>query len=315
MTHTFREVEVPENADTLRVDRFLALRFRDLSRSKLVRGIEAGLVQRAGRVLRKGHKLRAGDVLQIFIPGIAPDSPPPPFPQILHEDAGLIVVNKPAGMLCHPVGTAFAWALIGLARARFPGAELVHRLDRDTSGCIALTSSLALNRALKKAIAEGRTGKVYEAICKGEIPWEQRTLTGPIGPAGGVIRIQMAVRVDGKPARTDVTVIERQPGFTRVRCVLHTGRTHQIRVHLADAGFPLLGDRMYGVPPEVFLRSLDHGADATVREWAGAPHHALHAAQLTLPMASGPVTTTAPLPDDLQRWWNTPGVLPHDGVL
>ena len=303
---------MPDAAGGMRLDQFLAKRFRDFSRTALAKGIKAGEVHCGGRPLRAGHRVREGQVLEIAIPGIAPAGDPPPPPPVLHHAQGLLGFDKPSGMLCHPTGTAFAWALVGLARAEHPGADLVHRLDRDTSGCIALTTDEALNRDLKQALKAGQTRKEYDAIVKGEIPWDHQELTGPIGPAGGVIRIQMAVRPDGKSARTDVTVVARQPGYTRVRCRIHTGRTHQIRVHLATAGFPLLGDRMYGVDPEVFLRTLDHGADRQVVEAAGAPHHALHAAELELPMPAGPVVVRAPLPTDLARWWDQPQRLPLD---
>ena len=287
----------------MRLDHFLAAWFRNFTRSQLVRGIRAGQVTCDGRVLRAGARMRTGMQLEIAIEGIAPTSGPPPFPDILFQGGGLLVIDKPAGLLCHPTGTAFAWSVIGLAKERWPTAELVHRLDRDTSGCLALTTDPDLNRELKLAIAEGRTGKVYQALCKGDIPWDEQVLEGPIGPADGEIRIQMAVRPDGKSARTDVSVLGRRHGLTRVRCRIHTGRTHQIRVHLAHAGFPLLGDRLYGVPPEIFLHSLDHGLDARVQEATGAARHALHAAELTLPFQGEELTVRADPPEDFEDWW------------
>lgn len=302
---TTRSLPVPEGVDGMRLDHFLRAWFRTFSRTQLARGIRAGQVTCDGRVLRAGTRVRPGMRLEIGIDGIAPTSGPPPFPDIVHESDGLVVLNKPSGLLCHPTGAAFAWSVIGLAKERWPRAELVHRLDRDTSGCLAVTTDPELNRALKIAIAEGRTKKVYQALCKGEIPWEEQVIEGPIGPADGEIRIQMAVRPDGKSARTDVTVLGRRHGLTRVRCRIHTGRTHQIRVHLAHAGFPLLGDRLYGVPPEVFLHSLDHGTDAFVVASTGAPRHALHAAELTLPLPQGEVEISAPPPEDFEGWWAT----------
>ncbi|MCA9572536.1 MAG: RluA family pseudouridine synthase, partial [Myxococcales bacterium] len=200
-TPATRSLSVPEGVDGMRLDHFLSRWFRDLSRTQLARGIRSGLVSLDGRVLRAGTRVRVGMVLEIGIPGIAPESGPPPFPEVLYDHGGLVVLDKPAGMLCHPTGTAFAWAVIGLAKERWPEAELVHRLDRDTSGCLALTTDPALNAQLKTAIAEGRTRKVYQALCRGTIPWDEQVLDGPIGPADGPIRIQMAVRPDGKDAR------------------------------------------------------------------------------------------------------------------
>jgi 23S rRNA pseudouridine1911/1915/1917 synthase len=303
----------------MRLDTFLSKRFRDFSRSALKKGIQAGEVTLDGRALRASTRVVEGQVLAIRIAGIAPDAPPPPLPPVLYEADGLIVLDKPAGMLVHPVGTRFAWAVVGLARERWPDIELLHRLDRDTSGCLAMTDDPALNRFWKAAIQRGDTRKEYQAIVKGEIPWDRQRVDVPIGPADGVIRIQMAARNDGRDARTDVTVLDRQPGYTRVHCRIHTGRTHQIRVHLAHLGFPILGDRLYGVPPDVFLRTLDDGPesdgrwDEATRIATGAPHHALHAAELELPFPDGRrVTVTSPWPSDLDRWWADPSVLPHD---
>ena len=123
----------------------------------------------------------------------------------------------------------------------------------------------------------------------------------------------MGVRPDGLSACTEVTVLERGPTMTRVRCVLLTGRTHQIRVHLAHAGFPIVGDRLYGVSPDVFLRILDTGVDDTIIEAVGAPRHALHARRITLPHPEGAeLSLEAPFPTDLARWWADPSVLPFD---
>jgi 23S rRNA pseudouridine1911/1915/1917 synthase len=176
-----------------------------------------------------------------------------------------------------------------------------------------LTRDLDANRHLKAAVKGGSVTKVYEAIVRGVVPWDDAVLDGPIGPDGGPIRIRMAVREDGLSARTEVRVLERGAELTRVSCVLHTGRTHQIRVHLAHAGHPVLGDRLYGVPPDVFLHVLARGADRAAIEAAGAPRHALHAARVELPHPDGNrLSIEAPLPADLTRWWRDPSVLPHD---
>jgi len=228
----------------------------------------------------------------------------------------VIALDKPPGLLAHPSGFAFAWAVIGLAKARWPDdrIDLVHRLDRDTSGVIVLTRDLEANRFLKGAIKAGDCEKDYEAFSRGEIPWPERVIDGAIGPDDGVIRIKMAITEDGLPARTDVKVVATQPGMTHIGCRIHTGRTHQIRVHLDSVGHGLVGDRMYGVAPEVFLHTLDHGADAWVREQAGAPRQALHATRVSVPHPDGGVLEVrSPLPADMVRWWRSPHTLPHDG--
>ena len=313
-TLRYRALEVPEPADGMRLDQFLARRFSDRSRTWFSRGIREGLVRdEQDKPLRGSTRLRAGDLLRLFLPGLAPSTLPPAMPNILFEDNRVAVIDKPAGLLAHPTGTRFAWSVVGIAREQWPDVHLVHRLDRDTSGVLLLAKDDEANRFLKEKIKFGALHKVYEALARGRIDWSQRRLEGPIGPAGGIIRIQMAVRENGLSARTDVEVLERRQTMTRVRCVLHTGRTHQIRVHLHHAGHALVGDRMYGVPAEVFLRTLEHGADPVVVEAAGAPRHALHASTVRFPHPDGgELEVTAPWPTDLTRWWEDPRVLPHD---
>jgi 23S rRNA pseudouridine1911/1915/1917 synthase len=310
-----RPLTIPAWAAGMRVDKYLARRFPNHSRTSLARGIRNGEVRDGnGSPLRAGTSLKGEQTLLLTLPGIAPDGAPPPLPDILHIDDRVIVLDKPAGLLAHPSGLDFSWAVIGLAKDRWPEdrIDLVHRLDRDTSGVIVLTRDIEANRSLKAALKAGSCEKHYEALCRGEIPWDTRTLEGPIGSNDGKIRIKMAVRDNGLSARTDVRVIARKPDMTHVACRIHTGRTHQIRVHLDSIGHSLIGDRMYGVPEEVFLHTLDHGADPWVREQAGAPRQALHATRVTLPHPNGgTMTFHSPLPPELVQWWNHPEVLPH----
>jgi 23S rRNA pseudouridine1911/1915/1917 synthase len=315
-----RELEVTSRAAGMRVDRFLAARFPDRSRTSFARALRAGEVRDAtGQTLRASTTLRGDEVLHLYIPGLAPAGAPPPLPPVLYEDDRVIVLNKPPGMMAHPAGTEFAWAVIGLAREAWPddAIDLVHRLDQDTSGAIVLSKDLEANRALKGALLTGRVRKHYLAICRGITDWDSRELTGSIGAADGIIRIQMAVRPDGLPARTDVEVLGRQAcGLSLVRCRLHTGRTHQIRVHLAHAGLPILGDRMYGVPPDVFLDTRSTGALSEAHlSLVGAPRQALHAAEVCFPHPDGGERVVqAPLLEDMTRWWDDPGSLPWAGL-
>lgn len=307
----FREIEVPSVGDGMRLDRFLALFFQDRSRSWMRDGIREGLVRDpADRPLRPAHRLRTGQVLRLYLPDISPREPPPPFPSVLHEDDRVIAVDKPAGLLCHPAGTAWAWAVISMAKERWADdrVDLVHRLDRDTSGVLLLTRDVEANRHLKRALLQGDCEKEYLAMCRGVIPWDRQEVDAPIGSRGGVVRIQMGVRPEGLPARTTVKVLARAPAHTLVACRLHTGRTHQIRVHMEHVGHSLHGDRMYGLPPEVFLESLDHGLTPGVLAAAGAPRQALHAARTRVPHPDGfDLEVRAPAPDDLRGWWADAG--------
>lgn len=314
--YTYRELQVPDNADGLRLDRFLALRFRNRSRSELVRAIKAGQVtDPTGRVLRAAYTVRAKEMLHLFIPEIAPAEAPPPFPEVLYEDDRVVVVNKPPGLMAHPAGTRFVYALVSLARSHWPDdhMDLVHRLDKDTSGVLVMTKDVEANRFLKARMKEGDCRKEYVAITKGVPDWDHRLIDAPIGDQGGLIRIQRGVVPDGLPSRTEVDVLARNPeaGLAMVRCRLHTGRTHQIRVHLHHEGFPLLGDLMYGVPPEMFLHCVDHGIDTTFYETTGAERQALHAARIVFPHPDGTERDVhAPLPPDMTSWWEHPERLP-----
>jgi len=300
-----RVLDVPLRGDGMRLDRFLAARFADRSRSELVKGIKKGQVcTPEGVVLRSSSTVRAGQLLHITIAGIAPSTPPPAMPQILFEDDHVAVLNKPPGLLAHPAGTAFAWSVIRAAKDHWPEhrVDLAHRLDRDTSGTMTLAKQADANRFLKAAFVQGRAIKIYEAVCRGVIPWDSRSLDGSIGPHGGEIRILMAVRADGLASRTDAVVLRRGENWTHVRLRLHTGRTHQIRVHMADAGFPLLGDRLYGLPFDVALRGMEEGWDEAAIVASGAKRQALHAASIRFPHPTGgEVVVTAPVPEDMRR--------------
>lgn len=314
----YRELKVPPQAAGMRLDRFLSAWFRERSRSELARAVKDGQVRdEHERPLRPSAIVKPEQRLRLYVAGIAPADDPPPFPAILHEDARYLVVDKPAGMLAHPAGEDWAWSVVQLARARFgPEIDLVHRLDRDTSGVLLLGKDPDAVRFAKVALQERSAEKDYLAISKGSAGFSHTMLDGPIGPDDGEIRIRMAIRPDGLPALTEVWTEERrtEPEFSLIRCRLHTGRTHQIRLHLAFAGLPLLGDRMYGVPSWVFLRAWEQGVDEAVIRAAGAPRQALHAARLRIPHPDGAtLEVEAPFPEDMRRWWDAPAVLPLDG--
>ncbi len=299
-----RSLYISSSGDGRRVDVYLTARFPIFSRSAYARWLKDGQVIRAGKPLKPSSILHLGDVIHIHIAGIAPETPEPPMPQILHEDDRIIAVSKPPGMLCHPAGHRFAWGLIGIMKRARPRdtIDLVHRLDRETSGVMLLTKDREANAWMKKVFRDRKVRKVYQAIARGVIPWEEQEVDAPIGLAtGSAVNLRRGVNtVDGLPSRTTVKVLQRMAEHTLVSCRIHTGRTHQIRVHMEHIGFPLLGDKLYGQPDEVFIHHLDIGDDAWLQQRVGFPRHALHAWTLSVPhLNSQLLTIRAPLPDDM----------------
>jgi 23S rRNA pseudouridine1911/1915/1917 synthase len=306
----------------MRLDRFLSRRFLHWSRTTLAQGIRDGLVTDPDhKPHRASHTVRAGEVLLLWIPGLAATQEAPPFPAIVHEDDRVVIVDKPPGMMCHPAGDRYVYALVGLAKERWPGQEidLVHRIDADTSGLVAITKDRGANAFLKEALRSEGSTKMYDALVRGIPANVEHLVDAPIGPAEGAVRIQMAVRPDGLPSRTLVRVLGSQESpvgpLSHVRCRIFTGRTHQIRVHMQHLGHPLLGDRLYGGRPTLFLDIQDQGLKSSYIREAGSPRHALHSAVLRLPHPSGGwIEVERSFPDDMARWWATPSVLPLDGL-
>lgn len=229
----------------------------------------------------------------------------PPIPPVLHQDPDIVAFDKPSGLLAHPVGGAFAWGLINLAREAFPGEalHLLHRLDRETSGVSLVARSELANVAVKQAFKDREVLKTYHAIVRGRVPWDQQDVDAPIGSDDSVIRIKQGVVSGGQPARTEIRVVARFPRLTLVSCRPHTGRTHQIRVHLEHLGFPILGDRLYGQEPDVFLGLLEGKPVSRLRQRLGHPRHCLHARALHLrhPRSGALLSIRAPMPADMAR--------------
>ena len=288
-----------------RLDAFLSLRFQAFSRSEFSRHIIEGLVRSESREVKPSTRIAEGERLRIYVPGLAPTTPQPPLPAILYEDERLIVADKPAGMLVHPAGERFVWSLVGLFRSAYPDhrIDLVHRLDRDTSGAILLSKDTGANAFMKDLFFRREVGKTYLAITRGCPRWDSAEADGPIGASEtSEIRLRKAVVPGGLPARTSVRTLRRMDGLALVECVLHTGRTHQIRVHLEHLGHPILGDKIYGQPDAVFLACIEEGADAEQRAVLRFPRHALHSRSLRFQHpAGGRRMVTAPLPADMQH--------------
>lgn len=277
-----------------RLDRYVTTRFPELSRTRVQALIEAGEVRVGVRPGRASTKVAAGDHIVLAIPApVAVALEPESIPlHVVYEDRDLLVVNKPAGLVVHPApghpqGTlvnallAHCSDLAGIGGDLRPG--IVHRLDKDTSGLIVVAKHDQAHRLLATQFRERSTDKCYWALLDGAPASESGTIDAPIGRHPQRTR-PMAIVSSGRAAKTHFRILQRFLRHTFVECRPVTGRTHQIRVHLAGIGCPIVGDRVYGrKEPTLPL-----------------PRHFLHAARLSFRLPSGELRTfEAPLPDDL----------------
>ncbi len=282
--------------DGLRLDRFLADVLEELSRSQIQRLLEEGAVRRDGRPVRKSDRTAAGTRYEVEVPppkelGILPENIPL---DVAYEDGDVIVINKPKGLVVHPAAGHWSGTLVnallyhcrdlsGIGGTLRPG--IVHRIDKDTSGLLIAAKNDFAHQALAAQLKDHSLARTYEAIVCGSVREDRGTVSAPIGrsPAD---RKKMAVVPDGREAVTHWEVVGRYRGYTHLRLRLETGRTHQIRVHMAWRSHPILGDAVYGhKKPEL-----------------GQSSQCLHARALTFrhPRTGEPVTVTCPLPDYFQ---------------
>lgn len=251
-------IEITAEESGERIDALLARLVPELTRSAAQRLLEEGLVTLGGVPVKKNRRTEPGEVYAALLPEPElPEPEPQDIPlDIVYEDADVVVVNKPRGMVVHPApghpdGTlvnALLWhcgeSLSGVGGERRPG--IVHRIDKDTSGLIIAAKNDFAHLALSAQLADRSLSRVYEAVARGEFREEAGTVDAPIG-RHPTERKRMAVTERGsRPAVTHWEVIALYRGWTHIRCRLETGRTHQIRVHMAYIGHPLLGDMVYG---------------------------------------------------------------------
>lgn len=242
----------------LRLDKALVAIAPEFSRSHLQALLAQGLVQLDGQTAHGAARpVRAGQALSVLL---APTAQARAFvPQrmaldIMHEDEDLLVVDKPAGLVVHPAPGNWSGTLLNAllahhaGAASLPRAGIVHRLDRDTSGLMVVAKTTVAMTALARAIAAREVRREYQALVHGDVGPAPFTVEAPIG-RDPRLRVRMAVVAGGKAARTDVEAVARSGGISAVRCRLHSGRTHQIRVHLAWRGHPLVADALYGGAP------------------------------------------------------------------
>lgn len=287
-----------EESKNQRLDAFLASSLDGLTRSQATRLIESGGVAVNEKAVSKSYKLAGGEDIAVTLPEPEPvEAVPQDIPlDVVYEDADVIVVNKPSGMVVHPApghpdGTLVnallyhcAGTLSGIGGALRPG--IVHRIDRDTSGLIIAAKNDAAHQYLSAQLADHTLARTYECIVVGSLREDRGTVDAPIA-RHPTDRKRMAVVAGGREAVTHWEVIARYPGYTHVRCRLETGRTHQIRVHMAYIGHPILGDTVYGAKKEV----------------PGLTGQCLHAVGLRFlhPRTHEVVELSCPLPDEFTR--------------
>ena len=237
-----------------------------------------------------------------------PPLPPELEPTVIHLDDALVAVAKPAGLSVHANRRTIHRHLIGWLRERIgPEVALAHRIDRETSGVVLSTRSTDAARALARDFARGRVHKEYLAVVVG-VPDEDVTVDSPIGhDAGSHIHVKQAANGEGGvPARTRFRRerILAGGGHSLVRAFPETGRRHQIRVHLAAIGHPIVGDKLYAHGDAFFLNYINRGMDDAMRDRLGAERHLLHAAVLELchPSLGTALRLEAPLPPDFRAW-------------
>ena len=279
------------DAKNLRLDVYLNEKFPDKSRSHIQKIISSGAVTVEGKIVKPSFKLSGGEIISVTETESV-DAENLPL-DILYEDADIIVVNKARGMTVHPAETVHSGTLVnallfhckdlsGINGVRRPG--IVHRLDKDTSGVMVVAKNDAAHVNLAEQIQSKTAVRTYLAIVHGIISDGAGIITGAIG-RDKADRKKMAVVADGKPAVTEFKVLARFENFTYVECKLQTGRTHQIRVHMAAIGHPLLGDTKYTARKNIF--AID-----------GQALHS-HTLSLTHPAPGERMNFTAPLPDDM----------------
>ena len=241
-----------------RLDAFLARCTDNLSRSAAQKLIEDGLVTRNGKKGRKNDKLNLGDAIEYQIPEAKPvDIVPTEMPlDIVYEDEDLLVINKPKGLVVHPAaghqddtlvnGLLYALGedLSGINGELRPG--IVHRIDKDTSGLLAVAKNDLAHAMLASQLKDHSMARTYEAIVCGSFREDSGTVDAPIGRHPSDRKKMCVTERNSKHAITHWEVVARYRGYTHIRCKLETGRTHQIRVHMASIGHPILGDLVYG---------------------------------------------------------------------
>lgn len=251
---------IPEAEDSgTRLDVFITAKIEGMSRSAVIKLIDNGCVTSGGAQLKKNQKVIMGQVIEAELPSPEPTEllPQNIVLDIVFEDSDVVVVNKPKGMVVHPAPGHSAGTLVnalmfhcgdslsGIGGQLRPG--IVHRIDKDTSGLIIAAKNDFAHRSLSSQLSDRSLSRVYEAIVRGHFKERAGTIDAPIGRSRNDRKKMAVTETNSRIAVTRYEVIDEYQGYTHVRCILETGRTHQIRVHMASIGHPVAGDAVYGI--------------------------------------------------------------------
>lgn len=299
-----RRVVVPPELAGRRLDQAAAALLPEYSRSRLKAWIDSGEITLAGERAEPKRKVREGEEILLdaeLEPAVPLESEPIPV-TVRYADDALLIVDKPAGLVVHPgAGNPSGTLQNALLHfdpslAALPRAGLIHRLDKDTSGLLIVARTLEAQHRLVGMLERREIHRTYRAVCQGVLTGGG-TIDAPIGrhPRD---RLRMAIVEGGRPAVTRYRVVERFRAHTHIEVELETGRTHQIRVHMASLRAPIVGDPLYGGRPR-FPRQPTERLRATLERF---PRQALHALRLELehPLTGEPITAESPLPDDIE---------------
>jgi 23S rRNA pseudouridine1911/1915/1917 synthase len=311
-----RVLLVPAEAAGRRLDVFVTSQLRRTSRTRAQHIIEAGAYDPDGRRLRPNDRVREGDRVLLWREPFEEPGEMPPL-GVIYEDEHLLVIDKPPLVAVHPTARYHHHTVIKRLRVERPDefVALVHRIDRETSGILLVARSIEAERAFKRLLedrtlrgdAAASVRKTYLAITRG-VP-EGTEIALPLElDAENSLRVKMRVSRPGfgLAATTGIEVVGERSGYALVRCELHTGRQHQIRVHLAAVGCPVVGDKLYGPDERLLARAADGELTDADRELLELPRHALHAHRYALshPLTGGSLDLVSPLPPDLQAFWD-----------
>ncbi|MCA9577168.1 MAG: RluA family pseudouridine synthase [Sandaracinaceae bacterium] len=295
---------VPREFAGLRLDRFIQNRIPRLSRTRANEIVKACAYRQDGTRRRASERVRAGEVVLLVRPPMNEPETPQSF-GVLYEDEHVLVVDKPAGLPMHPTATYHKHTLTWLLKERYPDdpPQFAHRLDRETSGVVVCGKSRDMERALKNSFQYRHTQKTYLAVVHG-CPPETGTMDQDLAPVADGLHVMMEVRPPGEglSAVTTFRTLRAGPRYALVELWPETGRQHQLRVHLAHLGFPIVGDKLYGAEgPAPFLEYIEGGMTSDLTRRLVLPRHALHAHALTIehPVSGEPLHVSSPLPDEL----------------